>query len=174
MNSFQEIMQDQINEMKRSVERQKIEIKRFKLLPPIDLRPKKKVAVVKEKKVAKKRVPKPVVEPKPKKPLLMERIDKRGYRLLRISADHPYYEMATKYGWVREHRLVMAEQLGRILLGHEVVHHKNRIKHDNRPENLLIMRKLHHDLLTLAHNTIDELIGKIREYEPEYKYPRLY
>lgn len=56
----------------------------------------------------------------------------KGY-LMRYMPDHP---LATKHGYVAEHRLVMEEQLGRYLLHREVVHHKNRDTRDNRPENL--------------------------------------
>lgn len=48
-----------------------------------------------------------------------------------------------------EHRVIMESMLGRKLLPDEVVHHKNELKYDNRPENLQLISnsehtKLHH------------------------------
>ncbi len=62
--------------------------------------------------------------------------DKDGYVLIRVHG-HPY---ANSTGYIREHRLVMEEQIGRYLSPDEVVHHLNEVKDDNRPENLQLYR----------------------------------
>ena len=61
-------------------------------------------------------------------------IDADGYILLK-SPDHPY---RTAGGYVREHRLVMEQKLGRYLVPGEVVHHIDSDKQNNHPDNLEI------------------------------------
>lgn len=65
---------------------------------------------------------------------------KSGYVYV-LRKDHPYAE---HHGYVREHRLIMEQCVGRYLEPHEVVHHKNGIKDDNRIENLELMTKTTH------------------------------
>lgn len=55
-----------------------------------------------------------------------------GYVQLWCPEPHPRY----KGRYVPEHTLVMERMLGRYLLSGESVHHRNGVRHDNRPENL--------------------------------------
>lgn len=59
-----------------------------------------------------------------------------GYVVVKLARDSPYAAMRDAAGGTKEHRLVMAEHLGRPLLRSESVHHINGKRADNRIENL--------------------------------------
>jgi Mor family transcriptional regulator len=72
------------------------------------------------------------------------RIIAGGYIHVRLPQTHPWYtKMANINGYVAEHRLVMAESLGRSLEDHETVHHKNGQKMDNLLDNLQLRQGNH-------------------------------
>jgi len=89
-----------------------------------------------------------------------------GYMEARVDRDSLFYPMTRSGDRVYEHRLVVAQSLGRCLESHEIVHHINGIRTDNRLENLcLIDSQKRHD----THTLMKQLQLKIRELEARIK-----
>lgn len=64
--------------------------------------------------------------------------DKAGYRLVKVVTPEGTTD------WVQEHRLVVEQHLGRLLERHELIHHRNGVKTDDRIENLLVTTNSEH------------------------------
>lgn len=82
-----------------------------------------------------KKSPKAYKFPKGKKhPLYKGRIkDSHGYIFI-LKPNHPFCD---NKNYVREHRLVVEKKIKRFLKPTEKCHHLNKIRNDNRPENLM-------------------------------------
>jgi len=66
------------------------------------------------------------------RPIVGKKKTAHGYIMI-LKKSHPH---ADHQGYVYEHRLIMEKIRGRYLKPEEIVHHKNGIPDDNRPENL--------------------------------------
>lgn len=78
---------------------------------------------------------------------------RRGYIKVRVIG-HP---MANEKGWVWEHRLVMANHLGRCIFLPEVIHHKDRNKTNNNINNLMLFASDYEH--SLEHQRMDRKKG---------------
>lgn len=94
-------------------------------------------------------------------------IDRCGYCALLLSPNHPFFPMARQAGYVFEHRLVVAQAIGRCLLPSEIVHHKNRDKKDNRLENLELVSREEHRIITILENRLKYLEKRVTILEAE-------
>lgn len=93
-----------------------------------------------------------------------------GYVMVKLPDDHPFRCMASaRDGYVLEHRLVVAMQLGRPLFKWEVVHHLNGIKDDNRIENLERYPKQAQHLVTQRLNALEKENTALRAEVTELK-----
>jgi len=88
--------------------------------------------------------------------------DGKGYMKILLEKSNLYYCMANKDGYILEHRYVMGQTLGRPLKQWEIVHHKNRIKDDNRPENLELVSHLENLSSDLILANQEQLLREIR------------
>ncbi len=93
-----------------------------------------------------------------------------GYYTVYLAPDSPYYAMRKgNRDIVLEHRLIMAQHLGRVLERHEIVHHLNGIRTDNRVKNLALLTRRTHPGRTL----VPLLTQRIRELEGELAQQRM-
>ena len=72
-------------------------------------------------------------------PIGAKRVNAEGYVLVRLASG----ESGTSRRWIFEHRKVMGDSIGRRLLPHETVHHKNGVRSDNRLDNLELWKGKH-------------------------------
>lgn len=96
-----------------------------------------------------------------------------GYLVKKLAQGDTFFPMCSKktgdtYGYVFEHRLVMARYLGRCLEPWELVHHINGERADNRIENLeLLPSPTEHLSRTTMQQRIKLLEQRITQLEAE-------
>lgn len=91
------------------------------------------------------------------------RMGPKGYQV-RWMPDHPN---ANSTGRVQEHHFVMSQVLGRPIRPDEMVHHKNGVRHDNRPENLELCVLKRQPPGQRIDDLVDWAVALLRDYRPD-------
>jgi hypothetical protein len=76
-----------------------------------------------------------------------------------ILAYAPLHPFANSCGYVMLHRLLVERKIGRYLSQDEVVHHKNKIRNDNRLENLVVMDRSAHMSMHMVERNAERMIS---------------
>ncbi len=97
------------------------------------------------------------------------RIKRHGYILVKLYPDDFFYPMADKRGYVLEHRLVVAKQLGRCLQLWELVHHKDHIRNHNDVRNLQRVSDIGHKQITILEGKINAQEKQIEEQRKQIR-----
>jgi hypothetical protein len=87
----------------------------------------------------------------------------RGY----VMIFEPTHPNARKDGYVSEHIKVMSAKLGRPLERFEEVHHRNGIRHDNRPENLELWARSMQPPGSRVSDLIEAAVRVLEIYRPD-------
>lgn len=90
------------------------------------------------------------------------RQERQGYVYI-LDENKSYKKGLARY--TAEHTLIAEKKYGRKVEIDELVHHLNGIRDDNRPENLIIIKRKGHETWTY----VRQLQGRIRELEEKLK-----
>jgi HNH endonuclease len=88
------------------------------------------------------------------------------YILVVAPPDYPGKRYRDKYCY--EHILVAWKKYGRMPTPDENVHHKNKDKHDNRDENVVIISSEEHQQLHAAERAVDDIVVECAFCKIEY------
>ncbi len=103
-------------------------------------------------------------------------MEHEGYIFVMIQDTSPYWPMAKhkgrareRFGYIPQHRLVMAEHLGRCLEPWEIVHHKDGNRSNNDISNLELVTPSAHLVFTRLQQQIIKLGKQVKELETRNK-----